>query len=612
MELQAEKLEVLPQFGDTCWFNAILMVMLYSQGLREFVYQKALEWRSNDPKFKINKFKKNLLFILENNYTRPEIIKKLFAKRMTPELLLLSYLDYYHGDTINKTTLISDLERFLQDYSYEYEYTVINDIFWNIFRYGIDYLDIYFINGKLYLSKKLEIEAPVPTILLLFHEDFFPSGKTKEDYYKYTTDVDLSDEYQMPSSIKLNGKYVYFNGFKYKLDCCLIANYNIDAIKKGHAIAGLTYNNQGYIYNGWTQLQTTQERKKEFNKKRREPCKLFSRDWIDDIYAENGNNGFCIPANCSKLEAVQEKYYCFDFSKKQDGKILIYVKTNEQYLEETTVNIPKSIQYSSLSLEKLTDKYHNFKGKSLNDLIKILEQFGYTQNSLQNLLADFSNYSTLFFIICNIKQQKQESSLEDEKKLFLINLIMLYLKKNKILLLEYLNNNLIYDNLTEKTLKKAIKQLNYKLSSYEQLNDYSILFHVLVFYYKQNLPNTDIKTLFHFFLQILLDINISNDRYFDLDLYTDENIIQKLLATEYEESFTKTLEYSNRNQFILIDILKHRINHQNHLNEEEAIQELLIFISNLTLNDLIRLMNYYNQPLKGGAYTKKRQLKSYK
>ena len=42
--LPANQIEVIPQFGSTCWFNAILMTMLYSQGLRSFVYKEAKLW----------------------------------------------------------------------------------------------------------------------------------------------------------------------------------------------------------------------------------------------------------------------------------------------------------------------------------------------------------------------------------------------------------------------------------------------------------------------------------------------------------------------------------------------------------------------------------------
>ena len=37
-------LSVIPQFGGTCWFNAILMIALYSQNTRKAVLRAAKYW----------------------------------------------------------------------------------------------------------------------------------------------------------------------------------------------------------------------------------------------------------------------------------------------------------------------------------------------------------------------------------------------------------------------------------------------------------------------------------------------------------------------------------------------------------------------------------------
>ena len=37
-------LSVIPQFGGTCWFNAILMIALYSQLTRKIVIKSSKTW----------------------------------------------------------------------------------------------------------------------------------------------------------------------------------------------------------------------------------------------------------------------------------------------------------------------------------------------------------------------------------------------------------------------------------------------------------------------------------------------------------------------------------------------------------------------------------------
>jgi hypothetical protein len=38
-----EQIPVIPQNLGTCWFNAIIMAMIYSDGLSQLIYEKAVE-----------------------------------------------------------------------------------------------------------------------------------------------------------------------------------------------------------------------------------------------------------------------------------------------------------------------------------------------------------------------------------------------------------------------------------------------------------------------------------------------------------------------------------------------------------------------------------------
>ena len=60
-------LEPIPQFMETCWFNAILTCLLYSEGLSNVIRKKAIEddWLHSKDVFKVV-FNRILIYI--NNY----------------------------------------------------------------------------------------------------------------------------------------------------------------------------------------------------------------------------------------------------------------------------------------------------------------------------------------------------------------------------------------------------------------------------------------------------------------------------------------------------------------------------------------------------------------
>jgi len=80
-------LKVIPQFEGTCWFNAFLMSVLYSQNARKIMIKVSKKW---DIK---NKFLNNLKYILKKNYNDPSIIN--YYNKIQPQILLFEYLKKY-------------------------------------------------------------------------------------------------------------------------------------------------------------------------------------------------------------------------------------------------------------------------------------------------------------------------------------------------------------------------------------------------------------------------------------------------------------------------------------------------------------------------------------
>ena len=83
------RLEVIPQVGGNCWFNAILMALLYSEETKRITNYLIGEWSNKD--IKEDKLKKFFKYINKYNYSNPDKIKSLFTRRVKTEFLLLSY-----------------------------------------------------------------------------------------------------------------------------------------------------------------------------------------------------------------------------------------------------------------------------------------------------------------------------------------------------------------------------------------------------------------------------------------------------------------------------------------------------------------------------------------
>ena len=101
-----EQIPVIPQNLETCWFNTIIMAMIYSDGLSQLIYEKAVE--DNWDKDENGAFK--TLMLLFMNYIRAikegkvKYIQKLrkFLKKYRIEIILLDFINHYNPEFIQK------------------------------------------------------------------------------------------------------------------------------------------------------------------------------------------------------------------------------------------------------------------------------------------------------------------------------------------------------------------------------------------------------------------------------------------------------------------------------------------------------------------------------
>ena len=85
-----EELKVIPQYVGSCWFNAFLMVLLYSFNARKAMIRASKKWNKSSKLLNIFKT------ILKKNYNDPSIAE--YYRQIKPELILFKFLKEYAPD----------------------------------------------------------------------------------------------------------------------------------------------------------------------------------------------------------------------------------------------------------------------------------------------------------------------------------------------------------------------------------------------------------------------------------------------------------------------------------------------------------------------------------
>ncbi len=398
--LHYTEIELLPQISGVCWFVSILTVLLYSEGLRIIIKKQLSISLKLD---RSNLFLKILKYIVDNNYTNQKNIINLLKGNFTVEFLLFDYIFYYRKIYLENTLKLS-LNINFKYLGYYYELAIISILK----DLKINFKDLYHFNNNIYeniLSDKKDvlnisdnrldttktIFPEPPDILLLFVE---PLLSFTIDRINDSSSIIPEGNYK---DIKEHKETVYLNDIKYKLESCILHNNYVKGTRN-HVIAGITYNNTSFIYNGWT---TKSETKSLVNSKK--TCKLFNRDWKEEINKNTYN--FCIDSDkCNLPITTSESGLCFNFSK--GNKVLIYVKVKEleeekQEKQEEVFTL-HSIESTQDTINYYLGNYYNFNSRTIVYLKEQLMIIDYdkiiylylTYNDILNNLED--KYKRLF------------------------------------------------------------------------------------------------------------------------------------------------------------------------------------------------------------------------
>jgi hypothetical protein len=271
---------------NTCWFNAVLMVFLFSDGMRS-VCKKALRFLATK---KINPGVNDILqrlislLLIYKQPNRQKIYEKSFEYGIKPEDILESIDAYAPGmfppDVIvgtsggypDKATLVL-LQLFglkARFYSLESDHT------------GYVLTDVSHLQPPSVVSYS-------PDMLIVYRH-----------YYAARSGTAARVSSLQPPKLS-------FGGRKYVLDSCLLSSI---VKKKGHAIAGVTCNEQRMMYNGWVRN----------NDSLHVPCPLIPVDWTrKGVYLQKAQKKACYTS-----KRISPMDYKFDATSSSQIQMMFY------------------------------------------------------------------------------------------------------------------------------------------------------------------------------------------------------------------------------------------------------------------------------------------------
>ena len=378
-----DNIKVIPQFQSNCWFNSILMATLYSQLSRRVVLRASLNWD------KTNNFLMVLKNILFKHYTNNEKTKEYFVKNKTG-LILFKMLKTYQEDNKLKQAFKEKIKKSVYKHL-----GYVNAHIIQFYKYlGVSCVDLTYIKeNKLCLinvneytqwskyeifddtsclKKQEETKKQIskfPDVIILNHSEL-NNNYTQviheiHDYYiklnhKYAK-VNNIDNYKIKigKDIENYEKIISFKGKKYKLDSCLISNYDTDNKLGNHSITGLTCKNKHFVYNGFQNMYTQDNIK----------CSLIPFDW--DL---KKNTEFCLNNNNCKLQLLNPKIkqdLCFSFNK--GYRTLVYVRMTNDKSDVKNNSPVKSVDVSNVS--SIIEEMHDIKTMTKDEIIEALKYF---------------------------------------------------------------------------------------------------------------------------------------------------------------------------------------------------------------------------------------------
>jgi hypothetical protein len=405
-----KELKVIPQFVGSCWFNSFLMAILYSENARKVMINYSKKWDKKDKFFNI------LKNILKKNYSDPKIAY--YYNQMQPQLILFKFLKKI--DLVTEKNIKSNIRKDLSSFGWSHSYFTkfvkfVNhktlDIYYNkskdhtIINFHKNILfdrnDNKIVNSFVY--KKINIEkekkeiinliTEIPDFLILYHSVLFEKkiimraydvvkSKNPEEANVYNFD---SYNYSQ-DGIKEHRDFIYLNNVKYKLDSCIIGNYDDGEIQ--HSIVGITCNGERYVYNGWINTTYDPAMKEKILLEKSFPCSLIKYHW--DL---NSTDSFCLNPNECKLNfKIDKTKLCFSFGKGE--RILLYVRVdNNDLIKTTELSTLTSSKVQLSNLKEIIKDIYQIDNLNRNELNRHLYNIALKEQKIDKEIFNLDNKS---------------------------------------------------------------------------------------------------------------------------------------------------------------------------------------------------------------------------
>lgn len=508
MSSYCDTLETIPQFQGTCWFNAIMTCLLYSDGLRRIVKKVAVEENWMYSKEIIKQVLNRILIYIDGIRNETSIEKRKilnnklnkYLNTVKPELILIKFLKTYHLSIYDNLKI-----RGYDDFGYYNIYMIFILYILNIKYLCIVYDDIE--NIEFLRTQDFSLDSNDYIIILIttklkkFIEDNY--GEILSIHiHKYETD----DKEKELISSNLN----IINLFKktFIIDSSII----IDFTKREHSIAGITCGANKYVYNGYGNLS----RKTESNLKK--SCYLSKFDWNNELINET-SKCFILDKNCNLPITMESfKYHCFLFGsdKIKNNRLLIYTQIPDTDIIISSQRIHSSIsspidKYISNAYELVynyvnVDKYKDINEiklvikKYLNNYISRLSLIYIYMNLSYNLFTiNFINYSyeELLFILVEFINNNILTNIRKIIKYKYYHKLYLIIIQNIYYLLLILNKIEIdnYDFIYAKTIDELLIEITYALQKKEVKYDINLLIYIYYHLWYINRNIYEIKNL---------------------------------------------------------------------------------------------------------------------
>ena len=276
--------------GGTCWFNALVTALFYSDGMSSYLKKVIPEVRKKTKSVK----KREILDVLEELLNAREITDARefdkFYKALEPMNILrllhkkdkVFYFDPNKRSGHKAETYLVMLFQFLgiKDKIVfialrkgKYYFSEVNDY---------SYKGIYDSKNGRHLFEKNGEKKKRPSKYTRAPRNYDFAPWMALDYNDYdmvvVSEVSpiASRYYTRDFPLTMENHKLSIFGIPFTVDSLLLMNFNKDVCNKGHEIAGVTCKGKRYLYNGWVKRLKPQN----ISYRPTKSCKLFPFDWM--------------------------------------------------------------------------------------------------------------------------------------------------------------------------------------------------------------------------------------------------------------------------------------------------------------------------------------------